>query len=470
MSAAPVETSKSPLREITQPFIDLIHAPRALWGLNLSYFIEGFVYFGTLAYLAMYFNQYAKLGDVQAGGMVGVLTSGITLAMLFFGSRVDRWGLRRTLFICILCMLAGRILLAALPGFGLEVGGVLSPFNKLATLALLFIVIGFGMYQPAIYAGVRQLTTPATAGMAFAMLYAVNNLGGWLPTFMSTIRERFGLHGALGFYAGASLLGLLLLFALLNRRTYEKARAQALEGRSDEEAAKAAETKAEADTERARVKTLPPGERLLNWLRNHPLADPKFFAFIFCLIPVQTLFAYVWLILPQYVSRAFAGTWVGAKFETATQASSLLVFILCPIVAALTSKVKVYRMMILGTAVMALPPFFLAFGPTVAGLFGYVLVLSIGEAMWQPRFLQFAAEIAPEGRTGAYMGVAQLPWFLTKMLVPIYSGAALARFCPAVGPTNTGPMWLLFGGIAVISPVFLFMAKGWLGKDFKTKA
>ena len=42
--------------------------------------------------------------------------------------------------------------------------------------------------------------------------------------------------------------------------------------------------------------------------------------------------------------------------------------------------------------------------------------MTIGEAMWQPRFLQYAAEIAPEGRTGAYMGVAQFPWFLTKMI------------------------------------------------------
>ena len=51
--------------------------------------------------------------------------------------------------------------------------------------------------------------------------------------------------------------------------------------------------------------------------------------------------------------------------------------------------------------------------------------MTIGEAMWQPRFLQYAAEIAPEGRTGAYMGVAQFPWFLTKVLVPLYSGLML---------------------------------------------
>jgi MFS family permease len=222
-----------------------------------------------------------------------------------------------------------------------------------------------------------------------------------------------------------------------------------------------------ADTESVPA---PKDSGFIAWLKQHPLMDPKFSFFIFSLIPVQTLFAYNWLVLPQYVNRAFAGTWVGSRFEAATQANSLLIFILCPIVAATTSRLKVYNMMIYGTAIMAAPAFLLALGPTVWGLFGYVLVLSIGEAMWQPRFLQYAAEIAPEGRTGAYMGVAQFPWFLTKMIVPFYSGSALALWCPASGPQSTGVMWLVFGIVALCSPVMLVLAKGWLGKDFKTTA
>jgi hypothetical protein len=127
-------------------------------------------------------------------------------------------------------------------------------------------------------------------------------------------------------------------------------------------------------------------------------------------------------------------------------------------------------MMILGTAVMASPTFILALGPTAAGLLAYIVIMSIGEAMWQPRFLQYAAEIAPEGRTGAYMGVAQFPWFLTKMLVSFYAGSALLKWCPAGLPGHTGRMWLIFGVVAMQSTVLLILAKGWLGKDFKTKA
>ena len=90
----------------------------------------------------------------------------------------------------------------------------------------------------------------------------------------------------------------------------------------------------------------------MQWLRHHPLADRKFAFFIFCLIPVQTLFAHNWLTLPLYVNRAYSGTWVGQRFETATSLNSLLIFILCPIVAALTRKTKVYTMMIVGTAII----------------------------------------------------------------------------------------------------------------------
>lgn len=471
----PGKAHPSPLREITQPFVDLVHAPRALWAVNLSSLVEGFVYFGMLIYLAMYFNRYSAVGDREAGWMVGVLTSGVTLCMLFFGGTADRWGMRRTFVASILIMLTGRIVLAVGPAFGLRTGGLFTPFNALAALGLLFIVVGYGIYYPASYAAIRQFTTPATANMGFAMLYAVMNLGAWLPSFMSPIRERFEIRGAFGFYAASSAVGLAVFMILLDRATEKRAIAAAKA---------AAETGKAAPTSSAAAPISPvvvPGasapllSRIGHWIRNHPIADAKFATFIFCLIPVQTLFAYNWLILPQYVSRAFFGTWVGAKFELATNLNSLLIFILCPVVAALSGRVKVYDMMILGTAVMAAPAFILALGPSIPGLFAYVVLMTVGEAMWQPRFLQYAAEIAPEGRTGAYMGVAQFPWFLTKMLVPIYSGAALARWCPEPvngvhGAQDSGTMWLIFGALAIMSTLFLILARGWLGKDFKTRA
>ncbi len=200
------------------------------------------------------------------------------------------------------------------------------------------------------------------------------------------------------------------------------------------------------------------------------MADPKFSFFIFALMPVQTLFAHNWLTLPMYVERAYRGTWTGDHFEVAVNFNPLLVFVLVPIVAALTQKRKVYHMMIVGTAVMGAPTFLLAIGPSPWTLFGYLVLMTFGEAMWQPRFLQYAAEIAPEGRTGAYMGVAQFPWFLTKVVTSLYSGWFLERFCPAEGATRTEAMWLIYGVVAMGSTVLLLLARNWLGRDFKTRA
>lgn len=201
---------------------------------------------------------------------------------------------------------------------------------------------------------------------------------------------------------------------------------------------------------------------LMRWLRTHPLRDIRFTFFIFVLIPVQTLFAHQWLTLPAYVLRSYP-PWVSDNMEFFVNLNPLLIFILSPIIAAMTERANVYRMMIIGTTIMAAPTFLLAVDTSVTLLFTYIVLMSIGEAMWQPRFLQLAAELAPEGRTGEYMGIAQLPWFLTKMLTGVYSGTMLMQYVPEQGPQDPQMLWLIHGAIAMASPLALVAAHRWMG-------
>jgi len=799
------ETVQGIVKEIVQPFVDLINAPRALWGINLAYVLEGLVYFGMLGYLAMHFSDFIFQGvdhaDEWSHGMVTVLTAGITLSMVALGWVGDKWGIRRALLLAFILLLGGRVLMSTAPSvMGLQparpgvvagdlvdlhvtkleadaegrvhiaaatviandagehdvrgmmaidlaagegtavspelngklvnlgrvtllegekqrwkirygAGGLEStlvaragkalelcegatltvenayidyydekfvvrnhwladlsgidtstcveeepeeeasnsdeseeerkkrlareerkrakeekkaarqkeenekrlakeeedltaderweipgkppiqsaeettlatllgteegkvdlllrdvyvtyvrnggyylqqerngngvfafvkplwtPLHIVTMLGILLVVIGYGMYQPSAYAAVRQFTTPATAAMGFAMLYALMNLGGWLPTFAFLIRDEnflgFGIPGTYLVYTAITAVALTVTFLILSRKTVAQAIARAKEEtakikaeedakKTDEEKAKEkaeAEKKAAADAQPKSVPIhmycvilacvaaaywrLSPLEEGLawsawrpsmtshivagtivlaaiivmaipasrQWLARHPLADGKFFFFIFALIPVQTLFVYNWMVLPQYISRAYDG-WIGQYFEIAANSNPILIFIAVPIIAALTRKAPVYRMMIMGTAIMAAPAFLLTIGPHWWTLFPYILIMTVGEAMWQPRFLQYAAEIAPEGRTGEYMGVAQLPWFLTKVLAPLLlTGWMMDRYCPAEGEINTQTMWLIYACIAMASPVLLILARGWIGKDFKTKA
>ena len=490
-----VAERKSPLQEITQPFIDLFHAPRALWGINLAYLIEGMVYFGIVSYMAMYFNEYVGLNDVWAGWMVMVMTAGITISMFFFGGLADKWGVRIAILGAFCLMIVGRTILSAGPALGLG-SGIGSPLQFFAIGGILLVVLGYGMYQPAAYAAVRQFTTPKTAAMGYAMLYALMNLGGWLPTYAFLIRSKesglgWGISGTYWVYTGFTVLALILTSLILSRHTVAKAIADAEAGREREKGEK--QEKPPEESKPAGFNELEKQKRFspIDWLKNHPLANIKFSFFIFALIPVQTLFAHNWLTLPMYVKRAYSESWpwISHNFEPAVNFNPLLIFIMVPIVTALTRKRNVYNMMILGTFIMAAPTFLLAIGAQPWTLVAFLLIMTFGEALWQPRFLQYAAEIAPKGRTGAYMGVAQFPWFLTKMIVPIYSGWFLMNYCP--GETmwrthvpwlpeitfyppqeamNSETMWFFYACIAISSTVFLILAKPWVGKDFKTKA
>jgi MFS family permease len=516
MSDAAEETRDPWWLEIIQPFIDLIGAPRALWGINLGYVLEGAAYFGVLSYLALHFSDFVFLGvpqpDIPAQQMVGILTAGITISMFFLGFVADKKGVRFALVAAFVLLLAGRVLLSAAPTIlGMQPDGLWSPLHLVTLGGILFIVIGYGMYQPAAYAGVRLFTTPKTSAMGFAMLYALMNLGGWLPMFAFLVRDEdflgWGIPGVFWVYTSMTVVALLATWFILSKRTVEAASQRAAEetAQIQAEEGEEADTGTEAARRTAQVESIPPHFWLLlvvsvvlvfafappiasyivaalvvagillvstwpparRFVARHPLSNGRFAFFIFCLIPVQTLFTYNWLVLPPYINRAFDG-WIGQYFEIMSNFNPLLIFILAPIVAALTMKKDTYRMMVIGTTVMAAPAFLLAIGPTWWTLVAYLVIMTIGEAMWQPRFLQWAAEIAPEGRTGEYMGVAQLPWFLTKLLVPLlYSGWMMDRYCPAVGPKDTETMWLIFGCIAITSPVLLLLAKGWMGKELE---
>ncbi len=442
--------------DIVSPFRDLRSAPRALWGVHLSYTLEGLTYFGVVGLLAIFFNEYIQLDDISAGQMVGFQTAGITLAMLFLGATVDIIGVRRALLVSLLVMLVGRVILTVSPGAGGT--GLWSPAHLTAALGLVGIILGYGIYQPACYAAVKFFSTEKSAAMGYAMLYALMNLGGFLPGLMSPpVRHEFGITGVFWVYVALTVVGMIVIAVFINARTDAEARATA--GR----------TTAAASPEPARERTSL-NEHIRYYAKNFPIRDWRFLFFIFILIPVQTLFAHNWLTLPQYCNRAFTGI-VSENYEFFVNFSPLLIFLLAPFAAALTSSKNTYTMMIIGTAVMALPTFLLSAGPTIGTLFAYLTVMTIGEAIWSPRFLQWIAEVAPPGMTGIYMGIGQFPWFLTKVVTSLYSGWFLSAYCPAGVPPEalqTETMWFIYGLIALVTPIGLVLARPWMIKGLKS--
>lgn len=784
------------VREIVEPFKGLAHTSRSLWGLYVSYVLEGMVYFGILTIFGKYLSENVGLSDLHAGWVYSFFTGGITLAMLFLGGVADKVGIRKALLYALGLMIFGRLAFAVSGTFFPGGGGFGSMMFLFIGVGMFLVVVGYGMYQPASYAGVKQFTNEKHAPMAFAMIYGLMNLGAFFSGVLSPIvRNSWGITSVFWVYAGATVLAFLCVLMVMSSRAVARdtvtdisAKKPAPSGEGREEAIEAPlftplfigaavavvlalgftiylvftsapgpldqplgvygkqlgsvpgllaepdpkDTKAKPVTEadfvkvaeevrrlealvvapaevpegagvdqksyqlirfivkeegafagglwewmprlriqvavndesaravreqaralgvaymsaayrlvgnfnagvlariarqqklpdektipipdamrtrimeltaaeraemfrqlarlsvevgaeatralgdggaslgqilalearvleeaarlveggssgalpgllverfystgtylikqvapllvsRPKTGTLPLNERFLGihfevqaafagmmmeagtaaidvpWgtslkrfgmryggplgavilftillvvllLRkrpDHPFHNGRFVFFIFILIPVQTLFAHNWLTLPYYIDRAFGGTYVGQNFELFSNFNPILIFFLTPFVAALTMKVRVYTMMMWGTLVMAVPTFLLALPPSPAMLLLYILLMTIGEAMWQPRFLQWVAQIAPEGKTGAYMGIAQFPWFLTKVVTGFYSGYFLSKYCPLVGPQNTEMMWMIYGLMAMASPIALIAAARWMSK------
>ncbi len=505
----------NPLREIIDPFINLVKAPRALWGINIPYIIEGLVYFGILTILGKYCSENVALSDLHAGWIYGGVTGGITLSMLFLGGVSDKIGIGRSLALSLFIMMIGRLIVSLSGTLGLG-NGPGSPMFYVMISGLFMMVVAYGLYQPAAYAGVKRYTTPKTSAMGYAVIYALMNLGAFLSGFISPlVRHNFvdifppnGLTSVFWVYTILTLIAILATVFILSKKADNDAVARV---KKDISELSSADSSAEDDSALPRDEKknnkpfyislviiglaifllilsllgkvrLPPYTEYIvligtiiwsvwEFLKvrpEHPFRDKRFVFFIFLLIPVQTLFAHNWLTIPYYLDRAFVGTFVGEYFEFFSNLNPILIFFLAPIIAALTYKSDIYKMMILGTFVMAVPTFLLAVGPNAYLFLIYILIMTVGEAMWQPRFLQWIADIAPKGKTGAYMGIGQFPWVLTKLMTSMYSGYFIANYVPKPDSgmeMRTGDMWLFYAAIAMISPIALWLARNWMKKN-----
>jgi len=466
-----VETTgiPNPFTELVNSFRALKGAPRGFWYTNYIYWLDGVAYFGMLTLLAMYFHDILGMSDETGHRIVSAYMALITGFMLIFGPVSDKLGVRKSLIVSVALYIIGR---AALP-FAPHILPVDSSMLLVVVFAgLLLAAAGNGFMQPASYAGVRKFSDKETATMGYGLLYAGMNLGIVFIGFMSSrIRtgidlgenfrfDGFGIEGVMWFCV---LVNVLMLFILVFFFTpaVEREAEQNGDNGTDESGAGQVEPGGQAIGN--------PLKRLLGWLKISPLSNARFMFFIFALMPVQTLFAYQFLVMPQFVTRAFSEV-VANNMEVIVNVTNPLIIVLgVPVITAMTRKVPVYKMMVIGSLVSALPTFFFLLGPNFWLLMAYLVLFSIGEALWQPRFLQYAAELAPEGQTGAYIAFANLPWFMIKFIAGWYTGRMMDIYCPAEGALNTETMWLIYGLVAMVSPVALVLAGKWVQKGLKEK-
>jgi hypothetical protein len=221
---------------------------------------------------------------------------------------------------------------------------------------------------------------------------------------------------------------------------------------------------------------------------------------------VRFVFFHFHYTFPKYGIRVLGeGAKIGSIYGVL---NPMLIVFLVPLVAVLTKKTSSYKMMIWGSALSSLSCFlavmpaswfvgltgsvlgelvfvkWLAMAPDMQSLMAgppppeywplilFIIIFTIGEAIWSPRLMQFTAEVAPKGREGTYIALSILPYFVAKFFVGPMSGWLVETYTPvdAAGRALASypqhhMIWIWIGGMAVLSPIGLLVFRRWFLKN-----
>ena len=469
-----------------QKFFCLRSAPRELWIIYIAYVLENLAYkVGAAGVLPLWLSSDLGFDDVKAGAMVAGWSAIMTLITLFIGSLTDALGIRRTFLLGFTVCLFSRIVMTTSVNRWIALPG-----------GLYLQALGLALMIPVMIAAVKRYSNAAQRSVAFSLYYALMNLGfaagDWI---LDRVRAKppagLGEYGTwvmpwigaeLSTYRVLLLLGvvftvpgLLIVWGFLrdgvemteNGVVITPRVAAAANGRNwwammiD-------------NTRSTAVRT----GQIFAGLWGQP-AFYRFLVFMTLVVGVRMIFFHLNYTFPKYAIRELGE---GAPFARLTgMLNSLMIVVLVPICGVLTQKVTAYRMVTVGSFISALSVFFMAlppewFAPLADGWLGnaiarswlgvqgqvnplyvsiflFAVFLSIGEALWSPRLYEYSAAIAPRGQEASYMALSLLPYFIAKLFVGGSSGPLLSHFCPAEGPRNSGMIWVIVGGIAMITPV-----------------
>ncbi|MBX3168578.1 MAG: MFS transporter [Candidatus Eremiobacteraeota bacterium] len=385
---------------------------KSLVFLNLANLFEGICYFGMVPLLIAYLQRHFAVDDIRAGWVLSYYVGLVTLAMFPGGALCDRLGARRALIWALGLVGLGRTLLLYSAQLGMD----------WALLGLTVMATGTGIFQPCVYAAVKDYTRAPQAAAGYSWLYAIMNLGTVLWFLLAP-----------GVRAWGDIEGVYLVLSLV---TWANWGFQLLCFRQP-----------------AYPRSAPVGAGGTLWNR-------RFLVFIWLLVPVRSLVAHLNYTLPTAVLRTYP--WFYDRLEYCFALNNFLLFVGTPLLTYLTLGRSLMGLMIGGSLVSALSLGFLMLPAQTAWLLAFVLAFSLGEAVWQSRLFEFVAQQAPPGKVGAAMSFANFPWFVAKTAAGAYSGWMLQHFIPAQGAQRPEILWGAYLLLALLTPLSLLVLRHWL--------
>lgn len=478
-------------------------SPRDMWLLFLYKVVEYAAYAAMNMALILWLSRDCGLGDVAAGSFLSGWSILLSIMGMITGALVDTVGIRRTQIISVVFLIVSRFFMSFVTDPAL-----------VFVLGFMPMAVGFAIVGPLVSVAIKRFSSKEGAALGFGLFYVVMNIayaiGGvffdWIRGFFATkdaagkiIDENagtmlLGMHFStyqliFVFGLGATLVSLLITFFIRDgvEMTDQGVVVRRVERKS-------------SGLQAILKTTLDTGK-----LMGEVMREKFFWIFIGLLsmtLFVRFIFFHFHYTFPKYGVRVLGeGAKIGSIYGVL---NPVLIVFLVPLVAAFTRKTSSYTMLIVGSLISAgscflavIPAHFFApltnsvlgelifikwlgMAPDMATLMQapptaeywplvlFILIFTIGEAIWSPRLTQFTAEIAPKGREGTYIALSVLPFFLAKFVVGPMSGMLVQTYTPvdAAGKAlasypNHSMVWIWIGGMALFSPLGLLVFRRW---------
>ncbi len=464
-TAAELDTGKKP-SWLVQYFLDfkvLKDNPMAFWIVQLINLLDSIAYFAMLGVVTLFLTQTIGQDKVTTGYIVTVFTTLITVSLFIAGFVTDAFGIKKSLLLAQGVHLISRVIIAVcglltdLPGRG-----------WIVAVALVLSAPGAAMTQTVFQAANKRLSSRKSRSASFNIWYLIMNIGAMLGGLsIDLVRKDLKVSLAWIFVMGAITAGLNVIATTAAVR-------QTAQVRGDGEDEEVVEEHKKPKGGMGMLKEL--------------VRDTAFWRFIVLMVAVlgvRAVFAYMYLLMPQYWVEVIEQTGSAKTDQGLLQAinpilivGGLILFI------PIANRFNVFKMLVTGAAISALSLIIMVlpwqwFGPTMAqGYFAMsvlmLVVLSLGELIWSPKLTEYTAAIAPHGQEGTYLGLSMVPWFAAKLVVSGLSGHMLNRWVPEgrgmevlcsgeVPFWNTPEaMWTVLAVWAFAGPVVAQLFSGWL--------
>jgi len=480
-------------------------SPRELWIATFIKFLDTAVYFAINFSLTLWLSADCGLGDIQAGVFVSIWSVMHAVFALVAGPFLDAFGIKKSFIFTFVLLIISRLFMV----------WITNPYI-IIIVAFLPFAIGVALIEPISFIATKKYTTRGGSSLGFGMLYVVLNLGMAAGIIgFDKVREFSGEAGTIlpviGHLSSYQLIyligiGIALVCFLLSWLIRD-----GLEVGPDEAIHVSLPEEQTGSFTEIIGRTLKKAITDITFHLSSVIKERYFWKYIFIItltLFVRTTFFHLLYTFPKYGIRVLGeGAKIGTIYATL---NPILIVLVVPLVAILTRKFSSYKMLIVGSTISSLsmlivmiPDTFFSFlTNTVIGelvfvrwlnlpenlpalmvnppsdfywpLFIFIIIWSLGEAIWYPKFMQLMTAMAPKGREGTYIALVGLPTFGSNLIVGPLSGLLLTTYAPMVDMVDAAGktiqvvgdlshhymVWIWIGEIAALTPIGLILFRG----------